>query len=170
MSLAYHLLLSWFIWCPDSTTPPPPATGGQGSPFSLALSFWHVPSSFEHTLTCLHIKMLQQPWNQLVPQENRSIKWRMVFGHQILPVNALIASGTALLSNICSKQSREYLLCVLRVILISLFIYLKTTCLYSHVQFWFNTTGHILTLPLVYLQLPSLMVKSEFLCSIQENT
>lgn len=29
---AYHLLLSWFIWCPDGPT------GGQGSPFSVALT------------------------------------------------------------------------------------------------------------------------------------
>lgn len=47
-------------------------TGGQGSPFSVAPSFWHVPSSIERTLTCLHIKMLQQLWDQPVPRENHS--------------------------------------------------------------------------------------------------
>ena len=149
MSLAHHLLLSLF----DAQTPPhPPHHRRLGEPLQSGSVFLTCPIVFwAHAYLFAHSRCSSSPGISWFPRKNHSFKWRMVFRHQILPVNAFIASGMALLSNICSKQSREYLLCVLRVILISVFIYLKTTCLYSHVQFQFNTTGHILTLPLVYL-------------------
>ena len=149
MSLAHHLLLSLF----DAQTPPPPPApqAVRGAP-SVWLCLFDMSNCLLSTrLPVCTSRCSSSPGISRFPRKNHSFKWRMVFRHQILPVNAFIASGMALLSNIGSKQSREYLLCVLRVIVISVFIYLKTTCLYSHVQFQFNTTGHILTLPLVYL-------------------
>ena len=146
MSLAYHLLLSWFIWCPNGPT------GGQGSPFRVAPSFWRWP------IICWAYLFAHQDAPAALGSAGSPGKSFLLVEDGIQApdlaskcIHCFWAFGMALLSNIFGKQSWEFVLCVLRVILISVFIYLKTTCLFSHVQFQFNTTGHGPTLPLVYL-------------------
>lgn len=154
MSLAYYLLLSWFIWCQT-------APQVSGEPFSVAPSFWHVPSSIECTLTCLYIKMLQQLWDQPFP-ENRSFSEGWFSGaRSASKCIHCIWDAAAIAFNTHPPNRASGLLCVLRVILISVFIF-KNHAVYRLTCPVPLTPQGTSQLPLVYFQFvaPFLMVNS----------